>query len=130
MPWVLPTAVLVQPVSGSWTRIFLSDDTQVRLWHPIGFSPEEVLQWRRWLEDHGVTQPFKQAHRELYMLTDAELVTGTYSNRFAGHLLKQHQLKALCDQKGWAYHLQGAWDNVHDSVARLSRSDWTLQPEC
>ena len=29
------------------------------------------------------------------MLTDAERRTGAYSNRFAGHIVKQHQLMAL-----------------------------------
>jgi hypothetical protein len=99
---------------------WLIDQTRVRLWHPIGFAPETVLQWRTWLEEHEVTQPFKQAHREVYILTDAELNTRTYSNRFAAHILKQHQLNALCQQKGWKYHLQGAWDNLYDSVATLA----------
>ena len=33
---------------------------------------DEVLAWREWLERHEVRQPFKQAHREVYLLTDAE----------------------------------------------------------
>jgi hypothetical protein len=57
------------------------------LWHPIGFEPETVLRWRLWLEGHGVTQPFKQAYREVYLLTDEELATHTYSNRLAAHIL-------------------------------------------
>src|SRR5207237_6917075 len=80
---------------------WLAEETGVRLWHPIGFDPEEVQRWRLWLEEHEVTQPFKQAHREIYILTDAELGTGSYSNRFAAHILKQHQFRALCEQRGW-----------------------------
>jgi uncharacterized protein DUF4132 len=89
---------------------WLTDATTVRLWHPIGFAPEEVLQWRRRLEEHGVTQPFKQAHREVYLLTDAELETRTYSNRFAAHILRQHQFAALCRERGWHYDYLGSWD--------------------
>ena len=107
----------------------LSDETRVRLWHPIGFAPEEVLRWRVWLEEHGVTQPFKQAHREVYLLTEAELNTGTYSNRFAAHLLKQHQFKALCTARGWEYHLQGCWDSGHEPMARLRLPGWGLRAE-
>jgi hypothetical protein len=55
-------------------------------------------------------QPFKQAHREIYLLTDAERTTDIYSNRFAAHVLKQHQLNALCQQRGWKYALMGNWD--------------------
>ncbi len=91
-----------QPIDG------IGDQTKVELWHPIGISPESVLAWRRWLERHRITQPFKQAHREVYILTDAELRTETYSNRFAAHILRQHQLHALCQQRGWVYRLQGA----------------------
>ena len=65
------------------------------LWHPIGREPDEIVAWRDWLERHAITQPFKQAHREVYLLTDAERATGTYSNRFAAHVLRQHQFHAL-----------------------------------
>ncbi|HZQ46474.1 MAG TPA: DUF4132 domain-containing protein, partial [Verrucomicrobiae bacterium] len=51
---------------------WLSPKTRVRLWHPLGQELESVVGWRRWLETHQVTQPFKQAHREIYILTDAE----------------------------------------------------------
>ncbi|MGV3723201.1 MAG: DUF4132 domain-containing protein [Actinomycetota bacterium] len=96
----------------------LSPNTEVRLWHPIGFDPEIVLRWRIWLEDHSVRQPFKQAHREIYILTDAEVATGTYSNRFAGHILKQHQFAALSRERGWEYQYAGTWDSG-GSGARL-----------
>jgi hypothetical protein len=78
---------------------------------------DDVLAWRRRLAGLGVTQPFKQAHREIYLLTDAERQTELYSNRFAAHLLRQHQFKALCDQRGWRYHLMGAWDS-HNTPTR------------
>ena len=70
--------------------------TTVSLWHPIDSPPDVVLAWRRSLEAQQITQPFKQAHREIYVITEAELQTSTYSNRFAAHILKQHQFAALC----------------------------------
>jgi hypothetical protein len=88
----------------------MPDDAAISLWHPIDSSAEEVRAWRDWLDRHQVVQPFKQAHREIYLLTDAERTTDTYSNRFAAHVLKQHQLSALCQQRGWKYALMGAWD--------------------
>ena len=83
----------------------------VRLWHPIEASTDEVEAWRLWLERHEIVQPFAQAHREIYVLTDAELATVTYSNRFAGHIVRQHQFAALCRERGWRYTLQGGWDS-------------------
>jgi hypothetical protein len=106
---------------------WLGDETRVRLWHPIGTDPQMVLAWRRWLEQHEVTQPFKQAHREIYVLTDAELATETYSNRFAAHILRQHQLHALCQQRGWRYRLQGNFDSA--SVPTLILPRWNLCAE-
>ena len=52
---------------------WLGPKTEVRLWHPLGVEPGQVQSWRRWLEEHQVTQPFKQAHREIYVITEAEL---------------------------------------------------------
>ncbi|HEX9045385.1 MAG TPA: DUF4132 domain-containing protein, partial [Verrucomicrobiae bacterium] len=90
---------------------WLTPNTEVRLWHPLGVDAEIVRAWRRWLEEKQVTQPFKQAHREIYLITDAELGTKTYSNRFASHILRQHQFKALCDQSGWRSEFVGNWDS-------------------
>ncbi|MEV6783012.1 DUF4132 domain-containing protein [Streptomyces sp. NPDC051098] len=66
----------------------VTDGTGVELWHPVGKDAADVVRWRLWLERHAITQPFKQAHREVHPLTDAERTTGTYSNRFAGHILR------------------------------------------
>jgi hypothetical protein len=82
----------------------LGEETVVRPWHPVHATTEEVGAWRAWLDRHGVTQPFKQAHREIYVLTEAERATRLYSNRFAGHFLKQHQFTALARGRGWRHH--------------------------
>ncbi len=91
---------------GAWRDIdgepVALDGTEITLWHPIECPVEEVLGWRRRLDALGIVQPFKQAHREVYLVTDAERRTGTYSNRFAGHIVKQHQLMALARINGWS----------------------------
>jgi hypothetical protein len=86
--------------------VAFGETAEVRLWHPIGTSTDEVVRWRERLASLEITQPFKQAHREVYLLTDAERNTGTYSNRFAGHVLKQHQFNALCASRGWRNQLR------------------------
>lgn len=89
----------------------------VKLWHPLERSANEVLGWRTWLEASGVTQPFKQAHREIYLLTDAERRTLNYSNRFAGDILKQNQFRALAAARGWKAELLGNWDAGDRGIA-------------
>jgi len=105
------------------------DDGAVSLWHPIAAPAGEVAAWRAMLEALRVTQPFKQAHREVYPLTEAEQATGTYSNRFANHILRQHVFAALCTQRGWKYRLQGGWDGGADSTPTITLPQWGLRAE-
>ncbi len=113
-------------VSGEALPVALSE-ASVRLWHPIYSGADEVLGWRRYLLDNEITQPFKQAHREVYILTDAERTTEQYSNRFAAHVLKQHQMNALCQQRGWRYSLQGAFDSWNEPTLELPT--WNMHAE-
>jgi hypothetical protein len=77
------------------------DGSTVRLWHPIESDESEVQAWRSRLEQLAIAQPFPQVWREVYAMTEAERATGTYSNRWAGHILKQHQAITLARRNGW-----------------------------
>jgi len=124
-------------VQGIWLKTELVDvnekpladleGTEVQLWHPIGFATEEIVAWRNYLQRNQVTQPFKQAFREIYILTDAELNTDSYSNRFAAHILRQHQFAALCKQRGWQYNLMGQWDSHNTPHIKLD--NWHIRVE-
>ncbi len=83
----------------------------VRLWHPIHESPAGVAAWRRFLLEHEIVQPFKQAFREVYFVAPAELETSTYSNRFAAHILRYPQAYALIKSRGWSVVALGPYDN-------------------
>jgi len=106
-------------------RVQPSKQARVRMWHPIRSDVQTILSWRCWLEDHEVRQPFKQAHREVYLLTDAERETETYSNRFASHIIRQHQFAALCKERGWKFKVMGDWDS-HNTPS-LDLSQYKLQ---
>ncbi len=97
----------------------LKQDERVRLWHPSGKTAKEILGWRERIEREHVTQPFKQAHREVYLLTPAEQESGSTTNRFGGHILRQHALNALCEARGWRYRLQGPFDPGPDSLPTI-----------
>lgn len=104
------------------------DRTRVELWHPMMSAAEQVLGWRRWLEAHEVRQPFKQAHREIYVLTDAERNTRVYSNRFAAHILRQHQFNALCAVRRWKNRLRLMVDDEYPPATR-ALPQWGLRAE-
>jgi len=101
---------------------------EVSLWHPIDAERDEILAWRAFFEDRRIRQPFKQAHREVYLLTDAERNTGVYSNRFAAHVLKQHQFNALCAVRNWKNKLRLLVDAEFPPAHRVLPA-WRLRAE-
>lgn len=127
-----------RPLTGTWhegrivdpdgTPLTDLDATTVELWHPIGKPLDDVLSWRHWFERNEIRQPFKQAHREVYLLTEAERRTGNYSNRYASHILRQHQFHALSLVRGWTNTLRLAVDNFYAPPAKLL-PQWGLRAE-
>lgn len=107
---------------------WLTDTTKVSLWHPITAAASTIQAWRNWLIEHQIQQPFKQAHRELYLLTAAEETTRVYSNRYAAHILKQHQFNALCSHRGWKNQLRLMVDDDYNP-ATLWLPQWGLRAE-
>jgi Domain of unknown function (DUF4132) len=88
----------------------LAGKTVVRLWHPVTSTMETVSQWRDFVFQNNIVQPFKQVYREIYIITDAELNTQSYSNRFAAHILKNYQFGALCKTREWMGYNQFHYD--------------------
>jgi hypothetical protein len=92
-------------------KLVILEENKVRLWHPVEATVAEVLAWREWMFRHEVVQPFKQAFREVYLLTDAERKTDTHSNRFSAHIVKQNTLWALCKQRNWKFNTYMGYDS-------------------
>jgi hypothetical protein len=105
-----------------------AESTRVRLWHPIDSDAETVRRWRRLLEERRIVQPFKQAHREIYVSTDADTSNPRGSDRFAGHLIRQDRFKALCDDRDWRYSLQG-WFMKGDGIASRTLEEQDLRAQ-
>lgn len=101
-------------------------DTPVRLWHPIRTTTDEILAWREFVTGRRLCQPFKQAFREIYLLTLAELETAAYSNRFAAHIVRYPQLYALFKTRGWQANFLGRHDGGYEGEARgtFAEGEW------
>jgi Domain of unknown function (DUF4132) len=107
-----------------------TNETMVALWHPVTSSTAETQQWRQFMLTHEIRQPIKQAYREVYILTDAEINTRTYSNRMAAHMLRQHQFNSLAKARGWKYSLLGAYDDGRNNeAASLKLPEYNLRAE-
>ncbi|MES9605187.1 DUF4132 domain-containing protein [Actinomadura sp. NPDC000929] len=127
----------IETAPGEWRTVLpetgelpdAADDASVRLWHPIRSGPDEVRAWRDLLDERRIRQPFKQAFREIYLLTPAEVETATYSNRFAAHLVHYRRMFALFRARGWTSALLGPWDGGgSDEAARtLAAGEWRVR---
>ncbi|WP_141584148.1 DUF4132 domain-containing protein [Actinomadura sp. WMMA1423] len=91
---------------------------QVRLWHPVRAAVDEVRAWRERVVEEEIRQPFKQAFREIYLLTPAEEETATYSNRYAAHIVHYRRLYALFRERGWQANFLGRHEGGYDGEAR------------
>ncbi|TDB83908.1 DUF4132 domain-containing protein [Actinomadura sp. KC216] len=110
-----------QGQDGAWHAAMTPPDeppAQVRLWHPIRATVDGVRAWRERVVEDQIRQPFKQAFREIYLLTPAEEETGTYSNRFAAHIVHYRRLYALFKERGWQANFLGRYDGGHNGEAR------------
>ena len=116
--------------SGEEATVALDKDTHFSLWHPVQGAIAEIVAWRDYFMENKIVQPLKQAFREVYILTDAETQTRTYSNRMAAHILKQHQFNSLAKLRGWKYSLLGAYDDGRDNeTAEILIPDYGLKAE-
>ncbi len=98
-------------IDENYNVIDIKNYADVELWHPRYSKIDTIKNWRNFILEKEIKQPFKQAFREVYILTDAERNTDSYSNRFAAHILYQHQFLALAKQLNWNYTLQGGFDS-------------------
>jgi hypothetical protein len=116
----------VRDVSGK--IIDLARAQTVSLWHPLSSTADELQRWRDRVFTLPVHQPFRQAFREFYQVTDEERKTPMHSNRFAGVLMRQHQLASLCRARGWDYRLMGdGFDGFN--VPKRSLPQWNMHAE-
>ncbi|GGY97870.1 DUF4132 domain-containing protein [Streptomyces poonensis] len=104
------------------------DDASVRLWHPLRSDLHTVRAWRDLLTERRIRQPFKQAFREIYLLTPAEEQTRVYSNRFAAHLVRYRTMRALFRTRGWRSDRLGPWDGGDGDAAErtLAAGEWRV----
>ena len=105
----------------------------VRLAHPIDLLRSgDWLRWQERLFVNAQRQPFKQAFRELYVLTDTERAGGPGSRRYDGHQIQPRQAMALFGRRGWLADRDGGdvsrVFHQHGYVARVEFLGGFLTP--
>lgn len=103
-------------------------EAAIRLWHPARADADAVHAWRSLLVDRDLRQPFKQAFREIYLITPAEEQTATESHRFAAHIVHYKQLYALLKGRGWDTRMLGPWDggDFAEATRTLDGGAWRV----
>ncbi len=95
-------------IDSNGENIVLKEGDEIQLWHPAIASLNNVLAWRDYFFDNQIKQPFKQAFREVYLLTPAEELTDDHSNRFNGHYLRGNTLYSLGKTRQWKMSYEDA----------------------
>jgi len=65
------------------------------------FTAGTLSAWQQVVVSRRIAQPVRQAFRELYVLTPAEVESGTYSARFAGHRVSGARANRLLATRSW-----------------------------
>jgi hypothetical protein len=96
----------------------------LRVAHPVDLVNGDWIAWQQRLFVDAKRQPFKQAFRELYTLTDAERSAGPATHRWEGHQVQPRQAMALFGRRGWLTD-RDAGDvskvfHAHNIVARVA----------
>ncbi len=107
------------------TEIAEGDVEQVELWHPITSEPDVVVQWQSYILNNEISQPFKQAYREIYRLP----VDGSEQKQvddFAGHMLFPNVLHAVATGRKWKQVRGGAWDGGSEIEATKTYKDYSI----
>lgn len=66
------------------------------------FAHLVLSDWQRQIVKNQIVQPFKQAFRELYLLTPAEIDTGNHTNRFSQRSVNGAVAYRLLQSRGWS----------------------------
>ena len=77
-------------------------DGPVKLAHPLDlYQNQSLAAWQRRVVEKQIVQPFKQAFRELYLVTPAEIDAQTTSRRFDGHVVDAAIASRLFQTRDW-----------------------------
>ena len=99
LDFILIETGLVDAEGGS---VELSEDEEIKLWHPVTASKDNIKKWQAYIYQNKINQPLRQAFREHYPFSDTELA-GEETLRFAHHFLKTNNLMAIANSAGWIF---------------------------
>ncbi len=91
----------------------LSKKSKIRIAHCVDLFENDWVAWQNYIIENELVQPFKQVFRELYTLTEEELVNDGYTNRFAGYQIETKKAFALLNSRDWLSDEYGGFEKVN-----------------
>ncbi len=76
------------------------EDAVIGLVHPIELEEEDREAWKEQLSDYEITQPIEQLERDIYLLTEEEMIEKELT-RFGGKVLVDISLTGKMLGQGW-----------------------------
>ncbi len=99
-----------------------SPEDEISLWHPVINSEENISKWQNYLWDNNIVQNQRQAFRENYPFSEAELELFE-TPRFAHHFLEVQKLMAIANYAGWIFtyvHEGVNWPRIYLKPLNIS----------
>src|SRR5262249_2564894 len=93
--------------------------SRVSLWHPAEASPRRRAAWSAFVARTGISQPFRQGDREVFLREVDDGPDRMRCMRFAGRVVRQQQFAALARERSWEYTLQGPYHSFDRARLRL-----------
>ena len=92
----------------------LRDAASVEPWRPLTADVDASRTWHEWLERREVVEPFEQVpSREIFVLAARRRARRAATpDRFATHVVEQHQFAALCRARSSRYQLRAGLDDA------------------
>jgi Family of unknown function (DUF5724)/Domain of unknown function (DUF4132) len=85
-----------------WEGEIGSIEGNLRIAHPVDLlNSGDWSRIQQAIIEQERVQPFKQAFRELYLLTEAERDAGNYSPRYSGQQVNPREATAIAGKRGW-----------------------------
>jgi hypothetical protein len=85
----------------------VAGDVTIRLWHPLHGDDGARQAWRNRLWSGEVTQPFRQAYREWYVVDASLGDAGNKITVFGGHLVDWMRFLGAARAEGWSLIYEG-----------------------
>ncbi len=91
----------------------LIQKSKIRIAHCVDLFENSLNKWQSYITKNKIQQAFNQVFRELYALTEEELINDGYINRFAGYEIINYTALEELESKNWLLNDKDGFEKVN-----------------